>query len=316
MAYTQTFKIRTSQAILREFHISRTSRQRYEADESLFSLHGNVLFANVAAAQKLAHSINQVRQASQYPERSVKAGDLYAAGLLDEILHLVVDSYLETVNPLAMQQALAFAQEKVTLEPFLEAQQQFVSEFPSTEIYKGQLGVNEYLERSSSGVSHREVALEESLMLWLANQNPALQRFRDLFDDTNLATQSAYRGVIQNVSGFFATQPPLAQGLGSLIEMLRAPALASPDSLEGQLEYIRKNWVPVLGERFEKVLGQVLQTLDILKEERKPGWGGHPGNFPAPVLTKEALSGEMFSRSTGRKRDEYERFSTDSSWMP
>ncbi len=303
---------------LREFHISRAARQRYSVEETLFSLHGTVLFADVGMAQKLAHSMNQVRHANKYPERSVKAGDLYAAGLLDEILHMVVDSYLETVNPRAMSQALVFAQEKITLEPFLETQHRFVSEFPSTEIYKGLMGADEYLERSSGGVSHREVVLEESLMLWLANENPALQRFSELFDDTALETQTAYRGVIQNLSSFFATQPPMAAGLGSLVEMLRAPALASPDSLEGQLEYIRVNWakLPLLGQRFETLMRRVLQTIDILKEERKPGWGGHPGNFPAPVLTKEALSGEMFSRTSGRKRDEYERFSTDSSWMP
>lgn len=313
--------ILTLQRPRREFHISKAARQRYEVEESLFSIHGTVVFANVMAATKLAYKMNQVRDATRYPEMAVKAGDLYAAGLLDEILHLVVDTYLENVNPKALQQALSFSQEKVTLEPFLETQRRFVQEFPSSEIFQGKMSVDEYLNRSSEGTPHREVALEESLMLYLANENPALKRFQDLFDDTVLETQTAYRGVIKNVGDFFATQPPLAPGLGSLVDMLRAPALASPDSLEGQLEYIKEKWADVLGERFTALVSRVLQTMDILKEERKMGFTGNPGNFPAPVITREALEGSMFTRepggtSTGRQRAEYERFSPDSSWMP
>jgi glycosidase len=306
----------------REFHISRAARQRYEVEESLFSTHGTVIFANPTAATKLAYKMNQVRDATRTPEVAVKAGDLYAAGLLDEILHLVVDTYLQNVNPKALQQALSYSQEKVTLEPFLETQSRFVQEFPSTEIFKGQLTVDEYLNRSTQGVQHREIVLEESLMLYLANENPALKRFQELFDDTVLETQTAYRGVIKTVDVFFATQPPLAPGLGSLVEMLRAPALASPDSLEGQLEYVKEKWADVLGERFTALVTRVLQTMDILKEERKMPFGGNPGNFPAPVITKEALEGSLFARgerggvTTGRQRAEYERFSPDSSWMP
>ncbi len=309
----------------REFHISSVARKRYEVEDSLFSLHGTVVFANVTAATKLAYKMNETRNAKQHPERAVKAGDLVAAGLLDEILHLVVASYLETINKQAFKQALSFAQEKVTLEPFLETQRHFVTAFPPSEIFQGKIGVDEYLGRSSEGVAHQEITLEETLMLWLANENPALARFRELFDDTVLATQTAYKGVIKNVGAFFATQPPLAPGLGSLIEMLQAPALASPDSLEGQLEFIRLSWAEVLGERFTALVGRVLQTVDILKEERKMGFSGHPGHFPAPVITKEALEGSMFRRdakgpsggvSTGRQRAEYERFSPDSSWMP
>jgi hypothetical protein len=39
---------------------------------------------------------------------------------------------------------------------------------------------------------------------------------------------------------FFATQPSWADDL-NLIDMLRGPALASPYSLNGQLDYIRTN---------------------------------------------------------------------------
>ncbi len=43
--------------VVREFHISRQSRTRYELDDNLFSLSGNVIFANFRAARLLAQRI-------------------------------------------------------------------------------------------------------------------------------------------------------------------------------------------------------------------------------------------------------------------
>ncbi len=41
-----------------EFHISREIRDRLELDDLLFSYTGNVVFANVAAARKMAQALN------------------------------------------------------------------------------------------------------------------------------------------------------------------------------------------------------------------------------------------------------------------
>ena len=42
----------------REFHISRSARERYQFAESLFSYNGNVVFANMAACREFAHRMN------------------------------------------------------------------------------------------------------------------------------------------------------------------------------------------------------------------------------------------------------------------
>ena len=42
-----------------EFHISREIRDRLELDDLLFSYTGNVVFANVAAARKMAQALNK-----------------------------------------------------------------------------------------------------------------------------------------------------------------------------------------------------------------------------------------------------------------
>ncbi len=91
---------------LREFHVSRQSRDRYQFDLSLFSLSGNVIFANLYAARVFAQKMNQQRDLVRHPEQTVRAGDINAMGLMDEILHLVVKLYREQKNRKAMKQAL------------------------------------------------------------------------------------------------------------------------------------------------------------------------------------------------------------------
>src|ERR671929_1345395 len=89
-----------------EFHVSRPARDRYQFDESLFTLTGNVIFANFHAARVFAQKMNQKRDLVHFPELAVKPGQINALGLVDEILHYVVAQYREQVNPRAMGQAL------------------------------------------------------------------------------------------------------------------------------------------------------------------------------------------------------------------
>jgi glycosidase len=137
------------------------------------------------------------------------------------------------------------------------------------------------------------------LMLWLANANPAFTPYLELFDDSKLEDLTAYPAMIAELETFFETQPTFGPENQSLIRMLRAPALANPDSLSAQLDFIRMRWGTLLGS----YLQQLLSSLDLIKEEEKPVFFG-PG--PAQVLEFAA--------------DEYifeeERFSPDSHWMP
>ena len=42
-------------------------------------------------------------------------------------------------------------------------------------VYRGEQSAAEWLARSTGDVPHRAVALEELMMLWLANLNPGIQ---------------------------------------------------------------------------------------------------------------------------------------------
>ncbi|MEM7735120.1 MAG: alpha-amylase family glycosyl hydrolase [Deinococcota bacterium] len=302
-------------ALVKEIHVSKDARTRYSFADSLFSFHGNAIIADFVTAQDVAATMNDVRQVAQFPELTVHAGDLYSMGLLDEIFHLVIAIYRQD-NPDFDSRAAAFLREKLGEDAFETTLQRFAETFPPVRVYKGEELLETYLTAETDGTPHKHVVLEELLLLYINNQNPALERFLDLFDDTQLETSTAYQEVISGLETFFEDEPRVGPSGTSLFELLQRPARLSPTSLEGQLEILRGQWGSFLGERFEQLMARILRAVDVLKEERK-GRGNLPGGFvpgPAPVLSKENLRGEWMSR--GYEPVEYERYSIDSSWMP
>jgi hypothetical protein len=76
-----------------EFHISRAARDRYHFDQDLFTLSGNVILANFQAVRQFAYLMNLQADQAKRPGREIKAGEINAMGLIDEILHLVIELY-------------------------------------------------------------------------------------------------------------------------------------------------------------------------------------------------------------------------------
>jgi glycosidase len=282
-----------------EFHISRQARDRYRFDESIFSLSGNVILANFHAARTFAQKMNQRRDLVRFPEQAVKAGQINALGLIDEILHLVVGSYRRQKNPEAMGQALDWLYDQLGQDAVDTALRRFTEEFPPVAVYRRQLTIDAYLAGETGGMPNRQVALEEMLMLWLANVNPACSPFFELFDDMALEKETAYPQIMAGLHAFFETQPRFGPDNQNLVDMLRSPAIAVPHSLQGQLEYVRERWVYLLGRYIYRLLG----GLDLISEEEKAIFAG-PG--PAQVIDF-AAAGLGF---------EPEQFSTDREWMP
>ena len=60
-----------------EFHIARSLRERLKLDEVLFSYTGNAIFANVAAARKLALGLNELRGQTADTAQSVHGAALH-----------------------------------------------------------------------------------------------------------------------------------------------------------------------------------------------------------------------------------------------
>ncbi len=274
-----------------EFHISREARDKYGIDENLFESMGNIIFPNFAAVQRFVQQLNDV---------AARAGEVNAMGLIDEIFHYVVTLYIKKKNPQVVSHAIEFIGKSLPEKDIETALRLFAQEFPPRQLYRGQCTLDDYMEGSTGGVSNRHLLLEELMILWVTTVNPAVEGYRKaLFDDTRLKKETAYLDLVKELEAFLKHQPPFGPDNQDLLTMLRAPAQEVPDSLPGQLSFIRERWGLLLGD----FMSRLLTGLDLIKEEEKFGGLG-PGETPVYDFSDTSLY------------EEYERFSPDHDWMP
>ena len=309
--------------LMMEFHISGKARERYQFAETLFSYTGNVVFANMAACREFAYRMNQVRDAEAYPDRAVHAGKLYAMGLIDEASHVLMARYREQFDPEVMTAGLDWFAAQVGPEKLDAMLLAFVEQFPGSAIIQGRQTPRQWLAGQTAGTPHRAAALEELLLLWTANRNTAFRPFEELFEDRTLAEKTVYRQVTARMPEYFASRPliplPDAKPM-SLLDLLRAPAVGSPNSLSDQLALIRKLWKPLLGDSIDRLLEI---AAEILREEELAIWMQF--NPPDVLAAKGAqrhghkspfADGTAEVITFGDPANEYEKFSPDTAWMP
>ncbi|MBN2346749.1 MAG: alpha-amylase [Candidatus Aminicenantes bacterium] len=288
----------------REFHVSRACRSRYQFNQALFTLSGNVVLADFQAVRIFAQKIGERRRGDPGEAPIVCAGDLNAMGLIDEILHYVVSLYRSQVDPEAFARLAHELERQLGAVELRKVLVRFCRDFPPQPVYREQVTVEEYLLGSTRGEANRDTMLEEMLLLGLANANPAFSPFRELFDDSGLAAGTAYGRLQQATAGFFSSLPSFGPDDEDLVSMLGSPARACPDSLSGQLRYIREKWGLLLG----KFMDRLLTGMDLIREDEKKFFPG-----PGPAQVFDAARARQEGMEAG---EEGERFSADREWMP
>lgn len=261
--------------------LSRHARQRFALER--------LRFDDIASAREIAAQMN------------VSAGDLYALGLIDEALRILLTRH---APPAQMASAASFLDGRLGAAPVRATTLTFVSAFPTKPVYDGKVKAEEYLDLTPGPFPFREgeqkgETLEELLLVNVHNTNPAAEPLVELFDDKPLE-KTAYEKMIGKLEEYFR-QTSKVEGRGeSLIDILRAPALASPYSLEGQLEFIIKKWGEILGEEF---VTRLLRGMDFVREDVIRHQGHSEFKPTAEVPTYFGYP-------------EYERYSPDKEWMP
>lgn len=299
-----------------EFHVSKAARERYQFDQSLFSFNGNVIFATPTAAREFANRMNVVRGVERDPEKAVRAADLYAMGLIDEALHALMAVYRQNHDKDVIKDAITWFETKVGAEGLERTLLTFTETFPPVDVHQGKITAAEWLQRETKGFPHREVALEELVMLHLANTNPAYTPYAELFDES-LLRNTAYGEITAELPSYFATRPAFGPRGKNLFDVLKAPANAAPRSLAGQLAFLKKEFATELADLIE----HFLRALDVIKEEEVAIWtlfhppGQHQQHFGAPLFMG-GQSGREAIPHFSEKEPEYERFSPDVEWMP
>jgi hypothetical protein len=320
-----------------EFHISRAVRDKLKIDELLFDYTGNVVFADISASRKLAQRLDDLKGSKSASVEATRGGALFAMGLIDEFNHALVAHYRERADPPVLSEAMRWLTPQFGPGELGTLLQSFTEEFPSLAVYRKQMSPSQWLQGTTNGIPNHEAAFEELLMLWLANTNPAFSPFRELFDDSRLHQQTIYGSFTAALPDYFRSRPPIRPEVGSLLDVLRAPALASPDSLTGQLEFMCRHWPEYLGHELERAI----LAIDLIREEDVAIWMQfHPPDpgkhaHAAPGWSGEGFAGDEFvgygdnsARNPGELRrgqyragyqaplHEYEAFTPDQEWMP
>ncbi|RPH94288.1 alpha-amylase [candidate division KSB1 bacterium] len=289
-----------------EFHLSRPARERYEFDRDLLKSEGELKPPDPIAVHELVGRMNQ-RLGQQ--GRGVKPGHLFALVLIQQILHKVVQLYQKRVMPDVFDKAEDWLTQQLTDERVQGTMRRFGEHYTPLKVFKGERQLGMFMREPYEDRPGRHMLLEQMLLVFLANINPAAMTTRGLYDDRELTARDDYLKHIWTLESFFAAQPTFGPGGVSLFELLAAPAKESPESLLGQLEYIRKHWAEILGEDFIRAL---LLAEDLVREDDRMPWKPSQGQGPDLEYLKLLASRAMFANATA----EPERFSPDTDWMP
>lgn len=295
---------RKNTSALQGFHIARLAQDYYQFNDSLFAANGKVMIASFRDARLFAHEMNQKHDLATNPEQAVYAGQVNAMAMIYEISRFVFRSYLQQRHPQLLQAALAAAQEQFGREAVDKVLDKHVEKFPPLTVYRGELDREHYLAERTAGRSNREIVLEDMLMLWLSNANPAFTLFTELFNATPLADETIYPKIIDNLYQFFGTKEALDADGENIIDVLLASVRAAPNSLEGQLGFLLNRWRDLIADLNFMLLG----ALDLIKEESRPMFAGPAGDSDIPTVVP-VYEGTPIAF-------EPERFSPDTEWMP
>ncbi len=304
-----------------EFHISKEVRKKYEFGDELFSLSGNVVFANFNAVRVFAQKINAKRDKANH----VRPGEINALGLIDEIYHFLIREYEKSENPGVMSRALSHLKEKLTDEQLNKLLYDFVNIFPPIDVYKGKVSAYDYFNSYTDGKSNIEITLEELMLLHFSNINPAGKKLKELFDENYLTDKKAFAKSIEELDKFFQKEKPFGPDNQPLFELLKTPFLQNPDDLEAQLDFIMKRWKVVVEAKFAK---RILSSKDLMKEDitfENTGGGGGGAPSVAPKYKGKAdmadilvlgKSSYKYAEDAAHDYDEPEAFTKDLNWMP
>jgi glycosidase len=258
-----------------------------------------------AALRLVAAKFND--QVLNFPAGTIpfRPGDLITAATITDILRFILLLYSQEQHPKILLRGLDTVRAQSSSDVTELPPPRFVQLFPPPTVLTGSQHESEYLGITTDRLNHHELAISELILLELSMENPAFLPFRPLFDDQPLRQQVPYMQLVTRLDQYFATQPAVDPVGLSLFDCLRAPMIASPDSLEGQLEFIRTHWSKFLPL---ELIERLTLATDILREQaafRLPPSGG-----PVPVLE---FWGQDYRDKFGYP--EPARFSPDADWM-
>ncbi|WP_243373167.1 alpha-amylase family glycosyl hydrolase [Geotalea sp. SG265] len=252
--------------------------------------------------RQLANRLN--RQPARR-EQPVSAGQLNLYAMLEKIYRYVFDLYAVEQFPAVLDRVLGDSGYPAGSPQIQSVLIRFAEHLPGASILEKKEDAAGYVSADADG-RRRALLLKELLLLRLSGENQALDQFREIFDAPELQASDEHNGLEAALDQGLAGASPMEPFGIPLPALLRAPMLASPFSLPGQIDYIRENWRSILPP---DLLAELLTAMDIAQEEEREFWGG-----PGRPQVLEFLKGKRLGKE-GYEYPEYDRFSPDAEWM-
>ncbi len=271
-------------ALPSSFPLTRKSLSKYQ-------LSSNLRYTDIAAARTLVHAIQSspVKEGSQalYPS------ELVAIGVMGTIYRQVLLLFDQRVSPSPFQSL-----DRHLTQAFGEAQltqllSSLIEHYPS-------LHVND-----ATGEKFRISLYKTSILIILANENPAIQPYQELFLDNDVLSDGLFLRYREEIEQFFLAHAPSSSFMprsDSLLSLLRSPFQTHPRSIFEQLLYIMHHWKGFLNKDLESLLSK---SLDYIREEHRERGIGFD-TIPDPLPLSEFMS---------YSDDDSDHFSLDSEWM-
>ncbi|MFW6351838.1 MAG: alpha-amylase family glycosyl hydrolase [Bacteroidota bacterium] len=300
-----------------EFHTERTIRRKFNIETSFFSTNGSVVFSNFAAVRNFVYKFN----AKSDPRIHIYPGEVHASAMLEEIYHIMFRQYEKQMEPRIFEKILdVMDSKKENLDKLLF---DFADKFPPQKVYSGEITINQYLESTTEGRSNILIILEEMIMLFFSNYNPANKKLKELFDENHLEEKDTFLEYISETEDFLKDQPRFGPGNQTLFELFRAPIHHAPEDISRQLDFVMQNWKEYIPEQVYTLL---LRSKDLLKEDvhfdtaggagtptMAPRYKGHADEAHDLTIGK---SGYHFADEAEKDYEEPEQFTPDVHWMP
>ncbi len=277
--------------------LNQKTRIKYELAPVLFTTMGNINFhGDVHAVRQFVQLINDKLDLINFPELAAHSGQIYGISLIFNIDNYLLGLYRKNVSSPSLNEELYnYLKKEIGEEKLHESMISFLKEFQPREIYDKKMTPEEFMNDETDGLENKYLILDEFILLWLENNNPAFSTYHEFIDDGYLEKTTQFNEIVDNVEDFFEDEPVFGPKNQDLIDMLREPAELFPHSITKQLEFIQKTWGSLLGD----FLYQILLALDLIREEEKfRGFG--PGESQVYLYDIS----------------EEEHFTPDKFWMP
>ncbi len=270
--------------INRDFRIAEITRKEINYNNAAFQTKdGPSSFYSEAAS--LAYKYNQEMKKSNKDFTYISSGKLHASATLHYIYQIILTYLLGDDNDDFFKRRIATVSSNKELKSALDF---FSKEFPSF------VKEDNTIEENMRGYFIYQVMLQNRAIV---------NATKPFIAPNNLTPPSSFRALSSVLSSF--VKDDLRNGepnTDDIFTFLCMPSRLYPDSLIDQLQYILREWSPMLPEGFIRLLRSSIDYINEEEKDRSGTGGGAPASIP--VMDYSSIA------------NEYEAFSSDSNWMP